>query len=311
MRWFTLVSASFVAAIVSSLALSAPAFAAAPAAPTNGMAPATSKVARYRLAARIRPLFFWFGKDNVGEARLTEAVDPNLQRRYSLLIGSDPARAPRRINRWGYVCESEDQGRYRVFGFMTATDEESFEQAKASTGTVSSGSQVFKVLQTTIDDRRSFSAVRGVALSDRLTLRDIDAVVPQLPAPGAGKAIDLPQGTEPGFLFAMASVLDETVDALERTGAVPGPVKRSFVYNNVLNSVSATSKLVPNLIIDGRTYSRLVESEFEVREVASGKTESYRVIYGTEGALRGVPVRAVYRPTWWFEAELVLSGEVQ
>lgn len=55
---------------------------------------------RYRMAAKIRPLLFWIGRDNVGEAQVVWHAGGSA-RGVELLIGSDPDRAPRRINRWG------------------------------------------------------------------------------------------------------------------------------------------------------------------------------------------------------------------
>jgi hypothetical protein len=44
----------------------------------------------YSLSARVRPLLFWIGKDNVGGARIARSTRP--VRRYELLIGSAPER---------------------------------------------------------------------------------------------------------------------------------------------------------------------------------------------------------------------------
>lgn len=80
---------------------------------------------RYTLAARVRPLLFWISKDNVGEAHLTWLVGEDGKRGYRLLIGSDPTRAPRKVNRWGYVTETEEETGVRVLGLMTQADERS------------------------------------------------------------------------------------------------------------------------------------------------------------------------------------------
>jgi len=130
--------------------------------PCEPMRKAGSRVHQYRLAARIRPLLFWIGKDNVGDACLTWLKEADGEPGYGLLIGSDPARAPLEINRWGYVSERQIQGTVRVF---------------------------------------------------------------------------------------------------------------------------------------------------ETRDVAAGTGDRYRIVYGTRGELREVPVRIVYRPNWWFEAEAVLADQ--
>ncbi len=55
----------------------------------------------YRIAARVRPLVvFWITRDGVGDARVTRTRGDG-EARYTLLIGSDPDRAPFHINRWG------------------------------------------------------------------------------------------------------------------------------------------------------------------------------------------------------------------
>src|SRR5215469_5171995 len=61
----------------------------------------------YIMTARVRLLFFWAGKDDVGqrlhsawhfECRLPRGV-------FQVLFGSDPEKAPRAINRWGAGTE--------------------------------------------------------------------------------------------------------------------------------------------------------------------------------------------------------------
>ena len=69
--------------------------------------PSSANVERhhYSIAARVRPLLlFWIGRSGVGDAVVTKRRGPS-ETAYSLLIGSDPERAPRRINRWGYIDE--------------------------------------------------------------------------------------------------------------------------------------------------------------------------------------------------------------
>src|SRR5215216_1108953 len=55
----------------------------------------------YRMLAKVRPLLFWISRDNVGGARIGWLADERGSKGFELLIGSDPARAPRKINRWG------------------------------------------------------------------------------------------------------------------------------------------------------------------------------------------------------------------
>lgn len=176
----------------------------------------------YSLTGRIRPLLFWIGKDNVGEARIAWLGGEDGRRGYELLIGSDPKRAPRKINRWGYIAETGSPAGVQVLGFMTEVDDETLEQAKAGVESTQPGSRPFKVIQGTIGPGEATTTVLGVMMSDELTYHDIEAVKQGLPASSAPpRTISVPAGTEPGFLFAMASLLHESVETFRRTGSVP------------------------------------------------------------------------------------------
>ena len=45
------------------------------------------------------------------------------------------------------------------------------------------------------------------------------------------------------------------------------------------------------------------------RNRSTGSATSFSVIYGTEGALAGIPVAARYQPNWWFKVELELDED--
>ena len=92
------------AAVIGVEAASSDSRLAAGSAAVSGPSVSLPKVAehRYRVAARIRPLLlFWIGRDNVGSARIAWYRGAGEDRGFELLLGSDPARAPRRINQWG------------------------------------------------------------------------------------------------------------------------------------------------------------------------------------------------------------------
>src|SRR5262245_61860626 len=59
---------------------------------------------RYRMLGKVRPLLFWISRDDVGGARI-RWTGADAANGFELLIGSDPARAPRQINKWGYIAE--------------------------------------------------------------------------------------------------------------------------------------------------------------------------------------------------------------
>src|SRR5690349_2844719 len=66
----------------------------------------------YRMLARVRPMLFWINCDNVGGAKVSLSGDQKDKDNFGieLLIGSDPQRAPRQINKWGYIAEEMRRG---------------------------------------------------------------------------------------------------------------------------------------------------------------------------------------------------------
>src|SRR5918996_5321259 len=97
----------------------------------------------YRMLAKVRPLLFWISRDDVGGARIGWLGDQGGSRGFELLIGSDPARAPRKINRWGYIAEEVRGSTASTLGVMKQSNEESIEEAKAKLGKDTGGPHAF------------------------------------------------------------------------------------------------------------------------------------------------------------------------
>lgn len=106
---------------------------------------------RYVLDARMRPLLFWVSKEDVGRGRLTRRRADEGALGFELLIGSDPSRAPRRVNRWAYVLETPRAGATDVVvlvrdpGGVTPADAEAADERAATDGY---GVDVFRATAT-------------------------------------------------------------------------------------------------------------------------------------------------------------------
>jgi hypothetical protein len=53
----------------------------------------------------------------------------------------------------------------------------------------------------------------------------------------------------------------------------------------------------------------LLRSDITVRNRTTGYTAGFKITYGTDGALAGIPVAATYQPNWWFKVELELNDD--
>ncbi len=271
---------------------------------------------RYRMAAKIRPLLlFWVGRDDVGGARIVWRRGPDGTRGWELLIGSDPARAPRRINRWGYLCEEEGPANTTMLGLMKQSDEESIDQAKSSIANESREGYAFRLIRGQSSAGQSTATTRTGRFPRDYTYRDLGAVLSAFDGEGAKtgatKEMKVPAGVKPGFLVAVADLLHDSVAAYRKSGS-SGLTRRSVqyaYYGRFYDLVLDRPHVLTNERYGDRTYPKLLEGDFEQTNKATGGKESFSIVYGIDGGIEEVPVFISYQPRWWFKAELVLDSK--
>jgi hypothetical protein len=271
---------------------------------------------RYRLSAGIRPLLlFWIIKDNVGGARVVWRAGMNGVREHELTIGSDPARAPRKVNRWGYVRERTDDRSAETIGFMTESDDQSLDEAKARVEDRTQRGPIFKEIRSTVVPGRSRSATRAIRAPEQWSYRDLGAVMAAFEAGSAPspkvREVPVAPGLKPGFLMALVDLLHDNVEASRRDGG-RGPMLEgrsvSYVFSNTPYTLTLRKATrVPIARIDGRDYTGLVRHEFETLNQVARSRERFTILCPVEGPLAEVPIQVVYQPRWWFKAELVLD----
>jgi hypothetical protein len=306
--------AMLVAALLSGVKGSAVSASAAVKSPpaAAASAPATGRH-HYVMSARIRPLLlFWIGRSNVGDATVTSSVTPH-ETRYSLLIGSDPDRAPRRINRWGYIEERIRGGAATVVGLMTESEEKSVEEAEANLRREGSGRHTFKVIHAAIDAEQSRSAVTAVGAPADYSFRQLRAV---LALAGDGdtdsksRVVRLPRGTRPGFLSALAEIIHAQAESA-RAGAVQTGGPLTYVYHGKFFELRGTSvQLKPAVEVNTSRYTRVVSAQFAIKSVADGEETRFALSYAVDGSLAEAPLAISYQPRWWMQVNLALADDV-
>ncbi len=272
--------------------------------------------ARYRMSAAVRPLLiFWIHAGNVGGAHVLWRGDGSGRRGFDLLIGSDPKRAPRRINRWGFEREQEDERGATLFGVMRKTDEESLDEARAELRQEGRSGFPFKAIRSRVEngevrsENTVWRAPRDYAYRDIGELLALVAGPPQHP-PNVREA-RLPAGTKPGFLFALSDVVDEAVSAAIAPGTprrLLSGLTRTFTFNASLYDLHLRSSTwLDSASYEGRRYERLLRLDFEHFNREKGTRERFMLVCATDGPLARVPVYVEYQPKWWFKAEGVLD----
>jgi hypothetical protein len=254
----------------------------------------------YTIGARVRPLLvFWIARNDVGDAVVTRRRGPG-EAAYSLLIGSDPKRAPLHINRWGYIEEEIRGGEARLLGLMTQSEEDSIEQAEANVRSQSSGAHPFKVIEATADAEQSQARVASIDMPEDYTLRQMHVVLDiarRAADRGTLRTVRVPPGTRPGFLAAVS-------DAMR----LPDARSIAYVYyGKVYELRRARSRAVANVHIGPRSYGAGVAADFVVTNTRDGEQTKFSMTYGTAGAYAEVPLTAMYQPRWWMQIELTID----
>ncbi len=260
-----------------------------------------TRVRHYRMAGRVRPLLFWFGKDDVGMARVVWREDGAGQKGYELLVGTDPARAPRALNRWGFIAERTDASGGALLALMTRADEASYDEAAAATG---SGANEFRAIRGRVADGLARFEVSRVRVPSPLTVHDLDAAVTLVSHDGGRvQVVPVAPGTRPGFLVSVAALLDGVVEG--PSPVAPPPVR--YVFGQRLHELRVGQVRRLTSSFQGRRVAA-VRVPFEIRTLSTGDRTPFEITAGTEGDLKGVPLLIQWQPRWWLKVELHLTS---
>jgi hypothetical protein len=265
----------------------------------------------YRIVGKARLLLFWMSADNVGGARITwRGAEPNQV--LSLLIGSEPQRAPRQVNEWGYIREDGAADLTTVFGIRTVTNGDSPDEAEANR-TRPGGLAEFGVLCSAVSPLEAESRTTTVYVPRDATYRDIGLVLnaAERHSKWNGRRTPRPPDTAPGFLSALDRLMRATATATTPNSRSTG---RSFAYvykEAVYDLFPRHLDRINELRTRSATFHDLLRSDMVVRNRATGWTSSFSITYGTRGSMTGVPVTARYQPNWWFRIELELDDSVE
>jgi hypothetical protein len=276
----------------------------------NARAPVVRE-ARYLVNARVRPLLlFWTGRDDVGGARITWRAGAGGREALELLVGSDPARTPHAINRWGFIVEEWAGDSADVLGFMKQSNEESLDEAERNVSRPGEAT-VFKAVRTRIEGRRATSATSSFHAPSDVTYRQLDRVLSLLPVEASSiRTVTVPAGTAHGFLAATAAMMKRsaTPGRTGRRNAAASIGAVTYLYDQALYELSMTSCAYrPMLRTRQGDFPQIVDGRFRIRNAETGDATEFAMAYGASPELQDVPVHVVFRPRWWMEVELWLD----
>jgi hypothetical protein len=258
----------------------------------------------YKMSGRVRILLLWIGRDDVGSGVIRWRGSQDAGHAYELLIGSDPLRAPGKLNRWGYLAEEIQDGECAVVGVISKSTETGISEVKAGLNKPATG-RPFDTIRARVTPSQAFARVTTVEASSNVSYREADEVLGlTLGASADGvKQIDRPSGTRPGFLSSVAEVIRESVASNargQRLSARTIPyIYGDRLYELRLLDVTPLSRFER----DRRIYQDVIRGRFETgRPGHSGSR--FELVYGTSGPFAEIPILISYQPKWWLQVEL-------
>jgi hypothetical protein len=267
-------------------------------------------VREYTMAGRVRPLLFWFGRENVGFARVVWRRGDRDRRGYELLVGSDPSKAPWSLNRWGFIAEERIEGDGSLLALMTAGDEASYDEA-ASRSRKSSSPGDFSAIRGNMDGGLLRWQVARLTTATPLTIHEVSTALDRVARATTTAPLrqrNVASVVRPGFLSALAELIDRVV-----LGSAPGhgrptitPVQYAFgqhTYDLMVREAAST-----NTVVDGESVPS-VRLSFEIRRLDGDSRTRFEMTCGREGALAGVPLTIEWQPRWWLKVALRLNRQ--
>jgi hypothetical protein len=292
----------------------------------------------YVMTARLRLLFFWVGKDDVGGGYIRRGVserDPHVEFT-QVLFGSDPAKAPRAINRWGAGTEiswhqapvtpddpRDDVTSSAFFGFMKSSSGKSVSEMKTELEREKKeGLHEFRGILTRVEPSRSLSLVAPLESSTDYNLHDYGRAEPLMLQTLADSARPVHSLDDPSTCRRAAEFL-ATISELIEVGLEQhsAPVSRCYIHNaqeymltlqqvEPLDSLAVHVRGFNNSVLVNTTYKNLVRLDFVSTHKLTGRRSEFAICTPTQGKLRGVPVQIAYEPNWWFQVVLNLLPKV-
>jgi hypothetical protein len=249
---------------------------------------------RYRIEGKIRLALFWVGRDDVGGARLTWRADAG-RTEFALLAGSDPDRAPRRLNQWLYLREEQRARQGSAFVLRSVAPDDERPAMPLPDG---SGSR-FGASCSAMRDERVTTVGTTVTVPDA-TYRMFADVLDRIASARSWQRRDapVPSRTEAGFLFALKRALD--ADAAGSSSAHP---VATYVYNGAIFDLSVRGRHALGATRVGtQTFSGLVRLDLSVANRQTGDRTKFAVTYAPSAG--PLPVQILYQPSFWLRIEL-------
>jgi hypothetical protein len=261
----------------------------------------------YRMAGKVRMLLLWVGREDVGNAVINWRGQGE-HRAYELLIGSDPAKAPGKLNKWGYLVEETRGENALVVGLISQNHEDRLDDVKQG-AIAGEGGRPFDTVRGRVGLMEAHARVGTLLAPASLTYKDVPAVL-KLMFEDTSKPLrrlDRPSGVRCGFLTSLTELVNRTL-AVPQVGRPSEMASIPYVHGDRVYKLRLLESTgLARFEQDGHQFEKVIRSRFETARINSRTGTRFELVYGTTGHLRGIPILVSYQPTWWLQVDLVLQ----
>lgn len=258
---------------------------------------------RYRIIGKLHLGLFSITRDNVGSARIAWRSDGSTSA-LTLLVGSDPSRAPRGVNQWGYIREEvhRDDSGAQVFSLRSLDGDDVAPDAAFDLG----DGPLFGVSCSSFR-KVDVHNVQTTVKAKGVTYRMFNQLLDSLPDTSSWKErhVQRPPGSEAGFLTALQEAIAQANggDATSRPSVI-------YVYNGTVYDLTVRrSRALGATKVGTRSFDRLTRSEFAIQNRNTGDITRFAVTHTPGHAGIPLPVQIFYRPNFWLSVELRLDAD--
>lgn len=267
----------------------------------------------YTVNAAVRPFpLVWIGRDNIGEGHFTTRRSATGTIAYEFIGGSDPARAPRKTNRWGYLAEEVRTDGGSMVALIKQSNEQSLGEATAAAGSAATQRRFpFRVYAGTLAPGAARVGDTTFTASQDFTVGGFEGLLGQVGGtPVALKQSTPALGTRTGVLSTLIELLTDSVNAWRTK--VPDPVKGRrvpYFFNNITYQLHvASTEFRRTVTIGGQRHNDVLHAKLEGSQPGTDKRMSFEVWYPVAGPHAAQPLRVLVQPRWWFRFELVMAN---
>jgi hypothetical protein len=172
------------------------------------------------------------------------------------------------------------------------------------------GGRPFNTIRGRITQHEAYARLAVLQAPNTLTYRQAETVLKLALSDGSTqtRTIQRPNGVRPGFLSSVAEVLRTSAAASSRGGAIPQQTVQ-YIYGDRLYELRLLdAAALPQYERDGRTFQKVIRGRFETGRQGVRPGYRFELVFGTTGALAGVPILISYQPNWWLHVELMIQS---